>query len=379
MLEKNSKFFPWRANNSFSLLMNGSSFYEKMLLSIDHAENFILLETYFVESGEVCSNFIRSLIVAAKRGVDVYVMFDAMGSRGVKKADITLLNNSNINFCFYHPIKYSFLLNNFYRDHRKLLLVDNDVAYVGGAGISDHFIGQNYWRDNMLEISGAVVKDWTSLFIYNWQKQNNCTLKKFKRKFIVDKLHITKGKVAYSRGFFFNQIKSNLINQIEKSTNRVWLVSAYFVPSLKLRKALILAAKRGVEILLMLPGVKTDNAMSRYIGHGHYAKLLKLNVKIVEFKQHFIHSKIVLVDDWVTMGSSNLDRWGSNWNLEANQEIQDRDFADRVRQMFKHDLNKCEVITLDKWNRRSWKQKWKVCIWKYIGKIIAKIGLNKNE
>jgi phosphatidylserine/phosphatidylglycerophosphate/cardiolipin synthase-like enzyme len=146
-----------------------------------------------------------------------------------------------------------------------------------------------------------------------------------------------------------------------------------------LRRALISAAKNGVEVKLVLPGIKTDNSMSRYIGHGYYAKLLQSKVRIFEYQAHFIHSKVVMVDDWVTIGSSNLDRWGANWNLEANQEIQDKDFALSIKQMFVNDFNNCNEITLAMWKQRSWQQKLKVWLWKYLGKIIAKIGLNNDE
>jgi len=159
----------------------------------------------------------------------------------------------------------------------------------------------------------------------------------------------------------------------------VWLASAYFVPSLKLRRTLCRAAKRGVDIKLMVPGIKTDNNMARYIGQGYYAHLLKKGVQIFEYQNHFIHSKVVLVDHWVTVGSANLDRWSAKWNLEANQEILDKVFAQSVYEMFVADLQNCDQITLDKWNKRSPTQKFKVWFWKYMGKLIAKIGLNGRK
>jgi phosphatidylserine/phosphatidylglycerophosphate/cardiolipin synthase-like enzyme len=379
MLVRKPKYFPWRIENSFKLLVNGEQFYACMLQAINRADNVILLETYFVESGNICSQFIGALIAASKRGVLVYVIFDSMGARGLNDNDKTILINSDVNLYFYHPVKISLLLNNFYRDHRKLLLVDNKVAFVGGAGISDYFTGKDYWRDNMLKIQGNVIKDWFKLFNYNWQKQNNTAIKQFDFTHDLNNKYNTLGKVSYSRGSFYNQIRNSLIKHIKKSKRRIWLASAYFVPSLKLRRALISAAKNGVEVKLVLPGIKTDNSMSRYIGHGYYAKLLQSKVRIFEYQAHFIHSKVVMVDDWVTIGSSNLDRWGANWNLEANQEIQDKDFALSIKQMFVNDFNNCNEITLAMWKQRSWQQKLKVWLWKYLGKIIAKIGLNNDE
>jgi len=306
-----NKIFPWRAENNFRLLINGSQFYPQMISAIDQAEKIVLLETYFVESGEIIDQFIFALIAAANRGVNVFVLFDDMGSRGLNKNDRARLVKNGVSLCFYHPIKLSDFLNNFYRDHRKLLLIDDQVAFVGGAGLSDQFVGKDYWRDNMIEIKGSVVKDWHALYRQNWSKQTDVVIPASRLNIAIQTGNNALGKVSYTRGYFFNQIKKSLYVQINNSTNRVWLASAYFVPSLKLRRILSRAAKRGVDIKLMVPGIKTDNNMSRYIGQGYYARLLKNNIKIYEYQKHFIHSKVVLVDDWVTIGSANLDRWSA--------------------------------------------------------------------
>ena len=139
------------------------------------------------------------------------------------------------------------------------------------------------------------------------------------------------------------------------------------------------AAKRGVEIKIMVPGVKTDNNMSRYIGQGYYSQLLKNNIRIFEYQSHFIHSKLVVVDGWVTIGSSNLDRWAAKWNLEANQEIKDELFNLSVREMFDRDLENCYEVTLNFWKKRAVTQKIKVWFWRYMGKLIAKIGLDGRK
>lgn len=379
MLISSNKVFPWRARNSFELLENGYVFYPKMLKAINSAKELILLETYFVESGEVTTRFITALIKASRRDVKIFVLFDDMGSRSLNESDKSLLINNGINLCLYHPLKFSALLNNFHRDHRKLLLVDNQIAYVGGAGLSDQFIGKDFWRDNMLEIKGSVILDWQALYLQNWQRRSKTNIPPIKKKHTYPAFYKALGKVSYTQGYFFNQIKKSLYIQISNSNSHIWLASAYFVPSLKLRRIFSQAAKRGVEIKLMVPGAKTDNNMSRYIGQGYYSSLLKSNIRIFEYQNHFIHSKLVMVDDWVTIGSSNLDRWGAKWNLEANQEINDQHFVLSVRKMFNKDLKNCHEITLESWEKRAATQKLKVFFWKYLGKLIAKIGLNGRK
>jgi len=226
-LNKN-KIYPWRAKNSFELLIN----------AIDNAKNFILLETYFVESGKISSQFITAVIAAVNRGVKVYVLFDDMGTRSLNESDRNLLVNNGVNLCFYHPIKFFAFLNNFYRDHRKLLLVDGSIAFIGGAGLSDQFIGDNYWRDNMITIQGGVLQDWYALFLQNWQKQSEKPLPIQLPNEIINKQFNALGRLSYTHGYFFNQIKIHLHQKIKTSKSKVWLVSAYFIPSLKLRRLL---------------------------------------------------------------------------------------------------------------------------------------------
>jgi phosphatidylserine/phosphatidylglycerophosphate/cardiolipin synthase-like enzyme len=375
----NNKVYPWRANNSFKLLQNGSAFYPKMLKAINKAEKLILLETYFVESGIITTQFITALIKATQRGVKIFVLFDDMGSRGLNDSDKSILIKNGVNLCLYHPIKFSNLLNNFHRDHRKLLLVDNQIAFVGGAGLSDQFIGDDYWRDNMVEIRGSVILDWHTLYLQNWQRRSKTEIPLIKNNHTFPNFYKALGKVSYTRGYFFNQIKKNLHNQISSSKSHVWLASAYFVPSLKLRRILSQAAKRGVEIKIMVPGVKTDNNMSRYIGQGYYSRLLQNNIRIFEYQNHFIHSKLVVVDDWVTIGSSNLDRWAAKWNLEANQEIIDENFTLSVMNMFNRDVKNCHEITIEHWKNIATTQKIKVWFWRYMGRLIAKIGLDGRK
>jgi len=151
------------------------------------------------------------------------------------------------------------------------------------------------------------------------------------------------------------------------------------VPSLKLRRLLIHAAKRGVDIKLMVPGKRTDSMMSRYIGQGYYKKFLKNNIKIYEYQNHFIHSKVIIVDDWVTIGSSNFDLWSAKWNLEANQEIKDPIFTQKISLMYESDLLSCNEITQNMWQKRTFTLKLKIYIWKYIGKFITITGLNGRE
>jgi cardiolipin synthase len=135
----------------------------------------------------------------------------------------------------------------------------------------------------------------------------------------------------------------------------VWIATAYFVPPRKLRRALKHAAHRGIDVRLLVPGSRTDHPSIRYVGHRLYERLLRERVRILEYQPRFLHAKVVLVDDWVSLGSSNLDRWNLMWNLEANQEVADPGFAQSVAAMLEADFAEAEEIGGDAWSRRGWR------------------------
>ena len=133
-----------------------------------------------------------------------------------------------------------------------------------------------------------------------------------------------------------------------------------------------------MKVCILVPGIETDNAMVRNISRGYYFRLLKYGVQIYEYQNHFIHSKVLLIDEWVSIGSSNMDRWGAKWNLEANQEIKDKKFAETIYNMMKDDLNNCQQITFQYWSSRPFIEKMRTYFWKYFGKLLSFISLRKN-
>ena len=378
MFKADKKYFPWRNNNSIEVLKNGMEFYIAMIDSINKATEYILFETYFVESGNITTRFIDALLQACQRNVKVYFILDSMGSRSLATKDVKRLQNSEIHICFYNPVKLLKIMNNFYRDHRKILLVDSRLVFIGGAGLSDAFVGGNYWRDNMFFIQGEIVKDWYQLFLQNWQKNSKQILPSFQAEALPKPSDNVLAKVVYTRGHLFNFIKKSILEQVNKSQTEIWLATAYFIPSRALRRSLIAACKRGVKVCILVPGIETDNAMVRNISRGYYFRLLKYGVQIYEYQNHFIHSKVLLIDEWVSIGSSNMDRWGAKWNLEANQEIKDKKFAETIYNMMKDDLNNCQQITFQYWSSRPFIEKMRTYFWKYFGKLLSFISLRKN-
>jgi cardiolipin synthase A/B len=358
--------FPWRDGNRFKLLIDGDQFYPAMLDAIAAAGTYVLVEMYLMESGYVADRFIAALLAAAARGVTVHLMLDDFGTLGLRRADRERLQRGNISVTYYNRLHYGKLQHNFSRNHRKLLLVDGRIAFVGGAGITDEFDPplhpERRWRETMVAIEGPVVDDWQSLFLETWNHaaDSGLTLPLRGDDPVAGN---QRGRVNYSRGILHADIKRTVIGRIRHARHRVWLGTAYFVPSMKLRRALRRAARRGVDVRLLLPGDHTDHPAVRHAGRRFYYRLLRHGVRIFEFQPRFTHSKVLLCDEWASVGSSNLDRWTLRWNLEANQEVADAVFSDQVCEMLQLDFRLSRERLFTEWAKRPWYRRWKEDFW----------------
>ncbi|PCJ45089.1 MAG: cardiolipin synthase B [Moraxellaceae bacterium] len=388
---KTHKFFtpsPWRSGNQFSLLPNGDQFFPEIISAIESAHSSIDLEMYLVESGNVATRFVDALCRAANRKLRVRVLFDHVGSRGFNQQDQLRLKESGVYLRFYNRLRRKKLFRNLARDHRKIIIIDDQLAFVGGTGITDKFdpttSNQDAWRELMIRIQGPVVRDWKGMFEHIWWHYKS----PFNFKNWRNKLQQTKyssfdnvklesitphARINGSRGFGIDPIKGALISQLRKAKRRAWISTAYFYPSRKLRREIKHAALRGVDVRLLLPGPKTDHPSIRYAGQSYYRKLLKCGVQIYEYQPHFLHMKVALIDNWSSIGSCNFDRWNLRWNLEANQEIIDAAFAEDVSNMLLDDFSHCKIIESKHWASRSWFQRFREFFWSRVGLLITKI------
>jgi cardiolipin synthase A/B len=348
---------PWRPGNRFHLIAVSEEFFQRMLEAIDGACEYVLLEMYLVESGDLTDKFVAALSAAARRGLRVCVVLDGFGSLGLATADRARLTGAGVELRFYNALRWHKKLRNFLRDHRKLLVIDGQRAFVGGAGLTDEFAGLRGkgppWRDQMVEIAGPVLIDWQRAFARTWRR---CGGSLSLPDPPVDAAAVASG--AAGRVVLSEAARSLLANEvvhrIAQARERAWVMSAYFVPSRRFRKALRRTARRGVDVRLLVPGPLTDHPWVRDAARRFYAKLLRSRVRIFEYQPRVLHGKMTICDDWVSVGSSNLDRWSFKWNLEANQEIVDAAFADDAAEVFENDCRQSEELSSRRWPRRAW-------------------------
>lgn len=371
--------FPWRPGNRFALLADGRNFYPRLLAAIVAARRYVLLEMYLFESGRVMTRFVEALAGAARRGVQVRLLLDDFGALKLSHDDRARLRQSGVELVFYNPLRYGKLLRNFFRDHRKLLVVDGDIAFTGGAGVTDGFEPpQNpgtAWRETMIEVRGPVVADWQELFLEVW---NRLADKPLAPPPPAAPAGASRGRVTETRGPVGQEIKRSLLNRVRAAHRHVWIATAYFIPTWKIRRALKRAAQRGADVRLLLPGPHTDHPAVRHAGRRYYQRLLRHGVRIFEYQPRFMHQKAFLCDDWVSIGSANLDRWNLRWNLEANQEVDDPRFARAMRTMLAADFREAVECRYEEWLRRPWRARLTEYLWGLVDLLLERLGRRRD-
>ena len=377
------RIYPWRTGNGFELLVDGPQFFPRMFDAIGRAQRQVELELYLVESGACVDLMVQTLCAAAERGVTVRCLFDAFGSAALSALDRERLVQAGIELRFYNPIKIWRWQRNLYRDHRKLLLVDGELAFVGGTGVTDAFWtpgeDSSAWHEVMVQISGPLVQDWQSLFEQQWlaNPQNRAWLPFVPgprpRLPALPAGGTGLGRVAYANAMQHRDIVQSLVRALNSAKGRIWLATPYFLPSWKVRRSLRKAAQRGVDVQLLLTGRQTDNPPVRFAGQRYYPRLLRAGVKIFEYQPCFLHLKMVLVDDWTSIGSCNFDHWNLRFNLEANLEAVEPPLTAAVVQSFSNDFGQSKQITLELWKSRPLWKRVQQRLWGWMDRLVVNL------
>jgi phosphatidylserine/phosphatidylglycerophosphate/cardiolipin synthase-like enzyme len=373
--------FPWRDDNQFDLMIDGPAFFPRMIAAIEGAQQQVELELYLVEAGACAEAVVQALVDAAKRGVIVRCLFDDFGSLAFTLSLRNRLTEAGVILRFYNRVHWRQGLRNLYRDHRKLLLVDKALAVVGGTGVTDEFWRPDQdtseWHEVMVEIRGPLVLDWQALFDRQfhanarrraWRPAQNFGLPRLPKAPVSGHGF---GRVAYADSRQHRDILQSLVRALYTSKKRIWLATPYFLPTWKVRRALRRAAARGVDVRLLLTGPRTDHPSVRYAGHRYYPRLLRAGVKIFEYQPCFLHLKMVLVDDWVSIGSCNFDHWNLRFNLEANLEAIDPGLTLAVTKSFERDFLVSAEVSLEDWQSRPLWRRVKQRLWGWVDRLVV--------
>jgi cardiolipin synthase len=367
---------PLTTGNRVTLLQDGPATYQAMLAAIAAARDHIHLETYILEDDEVGRLFAQALIERQRAGVQVLLLRDSVGTMRTPPAFFERLSAAGIQVLEFNPVnplrtRGDWELNQ--RDHRKLLIVDGRIAFLGGINISSVYSsgslsqrsrlrpgGGPAWRDTDLRLEGPVVAELQKLFLAAWASQNGPpaqTRNPFPRPVAAGKQVVR--AIGSSPDEPFSLIYATLLSAIGSAETSVQLTNAYFAPDPQLLAALEAAAGRGVDVRLILPS-QTDSWLVFHAGRGHYERLLRAGVKVFERRGVVLHAKTALIDGvWATVGSTNLDWRSFLHNHELNAVVLGAEFGAQVQAMFDADLAASDEITLAQWQRRplSWRAK----------------------
>ena len=364
---------PLTTGNRVVLLQDGPATYRAMYAAILGARDHINLETYIMEDDEVGQRFAQALIDKQRQGVQVNLIRDSVGTLGTPAAFFERLTDNGIRVLEFNPMsplvaRETWALNQ--RDHRKLLIVDGRIAFLGGINISSVYSGGSFrqgsrskpthkpdhgpaWRDTDLQLQGPVVAELQKIFLAAWDAQKGEPLAQ--RNYFPPPEHAGQQvvrAVASSPEEPFSLIYATLLSAIGSAETSVHLTNAYFAPDPQLLAALEAAAARGVNVVLILPS-QTDSALIFHAGRSYYTQLLRAGVKIFERRGVILHAKTALIDGvWATVGSTNLDWRSFLHNHELNAVVLGAEFGAQVQGMFDKDLAASDEITLERWRRR---------------------------
>ncbi len=373
------------AGNDARLLVDGPSTFKSMFKDIDQAMDYIYLESYILEDDVIGNALADRLISSSKRGVKVRVLIDGFGSLDLSETYIERLREHGIELHNFHPIdptKDPRIWHINIRDHRKILVIDGHVAYTGGINFSDVYNQSSLsvsrdardadgaWRDTDIRIEGPVVHRFQKLFLEMWNKD----LPEEER---VDagasippmevQGDMMAGVIASSGGDDVEyDIYSILAAAIGHAHQRVWITQAYFAPDDTFTEIIETAARRGVDVRLLLPAV-SDAPLVIQASRSSYEDLLEAGVRIYERTSSTLHAKTVVVDGvWTSIGSTNYDYRSFVHNYELNAVIVSRDFGRAMEILYHVDLLDADEITLQRWRQRPLIQRLK----EGIGRIL---------
>jgi cardiolipin synthase len=351
-----------RPGHRVRVLVDGVETFPAMLNAILRARRYVHLETYILRADRTGRLFAAALMDRARAGLQVRLMYDGFGAFPLSSAYLAEMHRAGVETLEYRPVggrrwTWRRWLR---RDHRKVLLVDGQRAFIGGINIADDYsprgLGGRGWRDTHALIEGPTVADLEGLFRATWIHAGGAPYPAFPRD-ADESVAVPGSELALvlatdDRGRR-SVIRRHIIRALARARRLAWINSAYFVPDRALRRAFRAAAGRGVDVRLVVPGA-SDVRSVQWAGEYTYAGLLRGGVRIYQWFDGHMHAKTMVVDDaWTMIGSYNLDYMSLFWNMEAVIEVVGDLTAGRMEELFRADVERCQEVALEPWQRRG--------------------------
>jgi len=347
------------------LLKNGENKFPELLKAIRSATHHIHLEYYIYECDDTGLEMIELLIEKAKKGIEIRFIYDDFGSPGIKKKVEQRMKLAGIEIFPFHKINFYLLANRInYRNHRKIVIIDGDIAFTGGINVSDKYVnkggaGKLFWRDTHVMIKGPAVYYLQYLFITDW---NFCC----PRQLAPDQSYFAKGDRILNNCYVqiaasgpdspLPSVLYSLLQAIYLAREEILITTPYFIPGESLLDALCVAALSGLKVKLLVPGI-SDSKFVNAASKSYYKTLLEAGVEIYLYQKGFVHAKTMITDSKLSIiGTANMDYRSFELNFEVNAIIYNSSFAQQMRDLFFADLDDALKIDMEEWISRPWHQ-----------------------
>jgi cardiolipin synthase len=362
------------SSNTYDILENGLEIFPAMLDSISRARHRISFETYIYEDGTLADQFTAALVAAARRGVRVNLVIDAVGSGGMSEAHLKRLQDAGCRTAVFNETHWYRVEEVNYRTHRKLLIVDGEVAYTGGVGVADHWLGdaetEDHWRDTMVRLRGPIARLIEGAFYENFIESGGVVDPELNLE-VADEPHENDAIVVKSMpSGGSSDLKRLYLLCIALARRSLDIQSPYVITDESTRWALEDAVSRGVKVRVLMEGDRTDALPVKFASRAAYEGLLETGIELYEYQPTMMHAKVLIVDGaWSMFGSANFDNRSLELNDELNVAVMDRDLARRFTESLERDLLKSQRIDLDKWRRRPFFERARESFWSAFGEI----------
>lgn len=331
--------------SELSIFTDGETLYEDMLDVIGSATESIQMETFIWKNDEMGQKFVDAFNAAAQGGVDIHLIYDGFANLSIPRSfyaqlddRIKVLRLPTVARKFWKgPLRYSGL------NHSKILVIDNEVAYVGGFNIGSLYA--RHWRDTHLKVTGPGTWGLRHSICQVWNEYHDADEQ---IPWVAPTTWESKIRVSANQPIqLIYPIRSMYLNAFERAQDRIWLTTPYFIPDQQLLKSLIEAAERGVDVRVMVPQ-ESNHILGDYLSRGFFEQMVRSKVTVLLYTASMIHAKIATVDGtWSTVGTANIDRLSLTFNYETNVEVIDSDFAAEMETTFRADAEHCQELGTD--------------------------------
>lgn len=377
-LLKNNEQAVLTFDNEVDVLINGEEKFKYLRQDLKSAKNHIHLEYFVLSDDELGLEIIDILCAKAKQGIQVRLIYDDVGSdiSSKKKREMT---SSGVKHYPFMPVLFSNSTSKLnYRDHRKIVVIDGGIGYVGGINLEEKydnsFDNERYWRDTHVRLKGGSVGSLQSSFLLNWnfasKEEMQIEGNLFPKVKPETQQPIAVQIAASGPDSDWANIMEAIFCAITSASERIYITSPYFMPNASILTALTIAARSGIDVRIIIP-YKSDSWAAQYATDSYVAECLRSGIRIYRYQKGFVHAKTILIDDvFSTIGTANLDYRSFSINFEINALIYNKKINSQMAEVFQTDLKECEEVDLERWEERKISRKFQESISRLLAPLL---------